>query len=711
MPAGDPTLDAMLANRRGRNALGAGGGGALASSASMHALCDDDDEAPSAPDVKRRRGRSPEVIDLDSISPMKADDASSLIGSFAYSGAYTAGPSSSAAAAAAAAAPEPIEWLTKRRNQSEAERAATIRTAKLTLSKTRGRAGGGGGGGGGGTRSAGKRTGGRGGSSGRGGAAARKRRRSVLDSEEEDEEEEEAEESDESWNSEAEAAAEAAEAAEIEDDEIEDDEIEVREIEVPGARKASRAVPNTAAAGAAAAGWGGRRLIKTADVKGRAATGRAQAAPKAAPSGANLISDGLRKESAIAIDSDEEDEDEDEEEADDDEEEDEGMDDGDGEEEVGFEDGERGRPPETEAEARAVVSRSLSACEAESRQISSALAAIAPAAAASTTAEDEVGAQDGALHLTKGGDGQPLRVQPASLGGSARMVLKEYQLVGLNWLWLMWRVRAGGILADEMGLGKTIQVIALICAIKEAQSAQSGFGGGHADGADDSARHCHLVVAPASTLDNWLREFGLWAPSLVVAKYHGSQALRSQMQRDLDDSTFDVLVLPYTYFEGEGAASQYDRRWLRRRRWGLGVFDEAHALKTSGSARYKRLSQLTIAHRLLLSGTPVQNNLHELLTLLSFMLPRAFPPRLADAFAVLDKARRDRSSAGARGGARGGGGGGGGCGGGGGRQAARDPDAVAIAKARRLLAPFVLRRRKSEVVTHLLTSLMTSDRL
>jgi hypothetical protein len=675
----------------------------------------DDDEAPSAPDVKRRRGRSPEVIDLDSISPLKADDASSLIGSFAYSGAHTAGPSS----AAAAAAPEPIEWLTKRRNQSEEERAAISRTAKLALGKTRRRAGGGGrgggGGGGGGTRSAGKRPGGRGGSSGRGGAAARKRRRSVWDSEDEDEEEEEeAEESDESWNSEAEAAAEAAEAAEIED-EIEDDEIEVSEIEVCGAREASRAVPNTAAAGAAAAGRGGRRLIKTADVrKGRVATGRAQAAP----SGANPRSNGHRKERAIIIDSDEEDEEEeDEEDEEEEKEEDEGMDDGDGEEEVGFEDGERGRPPETEAEARAVVSRSLSACEAESRQISSALAAIAPAAAASTTAEDEVGAQDGALHLTKGGDGRPLRVQPTSLGGSARMMLKEYQLVGLNWLWLMWRMRAGGILADEMGLGKTIQVIALICAIKEAQSAQSGFGGGHddgaddgaRDGADDGARRCHLVVAPASTLDNWLREFGLWAPSLVVAKYHGSQALRTQMQRDLDDSTFDVLVLPYTYFEGEGAASQYDRRWLRRRRWGLGVFDEAHALKTSGSARYHRLSQLTIAHRLLLSGTPVQNNLHELLTLLSFMLPRAFPPRLADAFAVLDKARRDRSSAqdGARGGGRGGGGGGGG----GGRQAARDPDAVAIAKARRLLAPFVLRRRKSEVVTHLLSSLMTSDGL
>jgi hypothetical protein len=91
-------------------------------------------------------------------------------------------------------------------------------------------------------------------------------------------------------------------------------------------------------------------------------------------------------------------------------------------------------------------------------------------------------------------------------------------------------------------------------AIKEAQSAQSGFGGGHdddaddgaRDGADDGARRCHLVVAPASTLDNWLREFGLWAPSLVVAKYHGSQALRTQMQRDLDDSTFDVLVCPVT---------------------------------------------------------------------------------------------------------------------------------------------------------------------
>ena len=96
--------------------------------------------------------------------------------------------------------------------------------------------------------------------------------------------------------------------------------------------------------------------------------------------------------------------------------------------------------------------------------------------------------------------------------------LKEYQLVGLNWLRLMWRMELGCILADEMGLGKTIQLIALLAALRAGGEARP-----------------HLVVAPASVLDNWLRELRAWCPSLRAAKYHGPQAERYALQERLDD--------------------------------------------------------------------------------------------------------------------------------------------------------------------------------
>ena len=258
------------------------------------------------------------------------------------------------------------------------------------------------------------------------------------------------------------------------------------------------------------------------------------------------------------------------------------------------------------------------------------------------------------------------------------MLLKEYQLVGLNWLWLMWRMRLGGILADEMGLGKTVQVIALLCAIQQSQG-----GGGVSSSSAPSSPTTHLVVAPASTLDNWCREFGTWAPTLVIAKYHGPQATRMKLQAELDDDGFDVLITTYSYFEGEAAAGYADRKWLKRRRWGLCVLDEAHALKSATSSRAIRLSQLNVTQRLLLTGTPVQNNLHELLTLLSFMLPAVFPASTAEAFAEVERAKREATA---------------GC-------STEQLDAAAVRRVRRMLAPFVLRRRKETVLTQLVAKI------
>lgn len=240
--------------------------------------------------------------------------------------------------------------------------------------------------------------------------------------------------------------------------------------------------------------------------------------------------------------------------------------------------------------------------------------------------------------------------QPASLGSESRS-LSGYQLVGLNWLWVMHELGLGGILADEMGLGKTVQVIALLAALKEAGKPGP-----------------HLVVAPASVLGNWHREVVTWCPSLRVAKYHGAKSARHAMQLELDSRGFDVVLTTYTYFEGEGEANLIDRKWLYSKKWGCCVLDEAHALKRADSARYIRLSRLRSAQRVLLTGTPVQNNTRELLTLLSFMLPATFPPGLASAFAA---------------------------------RAAGAEDAAEVRRARRLLAPFVLRRSKRDVLQQL----------
>ena len=98
----------------------------------------------------------------------------------------------------------------------------------------------------------------------------------------------------------------------------------------------------------------------------------------------------------------------------------------------------------------------------------------------------------------------------------------------------MWRMQLGGILADEMGLGKTVQVIALLCAVHESEQ-RAGTG--------EPSRH--LVVAPASTLDNWQRELTHWAPALTVVRYHGAQKDRHSLRDEFRHVHFDVLITTY----------------------------------------------------------------------------------------------------------------------------------------------------------------------
>lgn len=194
--------------------------------------------------------------------------------------------------------------------------------------------------------------------------------------------------------------------------------------------------------------------------------------------------------------------------------------------------------------------------------------------------------------------------QPGLL--SSEMKLAPYQLVGLNWLILMHSQNINGILGDEMGLGKTIQTIAFFAHLLE----ENDLGP-------------HLIICPSSTIDNWLRELKTWCPALKVLLYYGNQEERREIRNlvfEGEMEEFNVVVTTYNMASG----SSEDRVLFKKLRYHYAVFDEGHMLKNMTSIRYQSLLKIQAERRLLLTGTPLQNNLVELMSLLSFVMPEMF---------------------------------------------------------------------------------------
>jgi len=200
---------------------------------------------------------------------------------------------------------------------------------------------------------------------------------------------------------------------------------------------------------------------------------------------------------------------------------------------------------------------------------------------------------------------KPIFIQPANL--SKGCVLKDYQLEGVRWMTSLYENGVSGILADEMGLGKTIQVIALIAHLQTM----------HVNGP-------FIVIAPLATLPNWVREFEKWLPSVNVIRYHGNNSEREEMLRgplnirNRRNKDFPVIVTSYE-------VSIRDKKKLNR----LGEFtylvvDEGQRLKNHRCTLIQSLKAISASNRLLLSGTPIQNNLDELWSLLNFVNPQIF---------------------------------------------------------------------------------------
>merc|ERR1712227_328895 len=205
--------------------------------------------------------------------------------------------------------------------------------------------------------------------------------------------------------------------------------------------------------------------------------------------------------------------------------------------------------------------------------------------------------------LTSEESNKELTEQPKSIPDGLKMT--GYQMIGLNWLVLMHKQSLNGILADEMGLGKTIQSIAFLSHLKEL--------------GDEGP---HLIVVPSSTMDNWRKELALWAPDIKVVTYWGSQDERRHLRLQLvqDELEYDVILTTYNMV----ISSAEDRVLFKKMQFCYIVFDEAHMLKNMASQRYEQLMKIRGRRKLLLTGTPLQNNLVELMSLLIFVMPGMF---------------------------------------------------------------------------------------
>ncbi|GEQ67137.1 hypothetical protein JCM33374_g800 [Metschnikowia sp. JCM 33374] len=189
--------------------------------------------------------------------------------------------------------------------------------------------------------------------------------------------------------------------------------------------------------------------------------------------------------------------------------------------------------------------------------------------------------------------------QPSLLVGGQ---LKEYQLKGLQWMVSLFNNQLNGILADEMGLGKTIQTISLLAYLIEVKKVSGPF----------------LVIVPLSTLTNWNLEFEKWAPSIKKITYKGSPVQRKVMQNDIKQNNFQVLLTTFEYIIK-------DRGLLSKVKWVHMIIDEGHRMKNSQSKLSETLTHFYHSdYRLILTGTPLQNNLPELWALLNFVLPKIF---------------------------------------------------------------------------------------
>ncbi|GBN17465.1 Lymphoid-specific helicase [Araneus ventricosus] len=250
-----------------------------------------------------------------------------------------------------------------------------------------------------------------------------------------------------------------------------------------------------------------------------------------------------------------------------------------------------------------------------------------------------------------------LERQPKLLTGG---MMREYQIDGYEWLKTLYENGVNGILADEMGLGKTIQCIAFIAYLIEMRVSGPFF-----------------VCAPLSTVPNWYAEFKRFTPDIPVVIYHGDKEERKELRKKMTKKVRnnDVYCFPVVITSYQIALIDAPR--LASTEWKMLVIDEAHRIKNFQCKLVESLKKYNAVHRLLLTGTPLQNNLSELWSLLNFILPEIFDD-LQIFQSWFDISRLSES---------------------GGTQelVAQEQEKQIVSTIHQILTPFLLRRTKSDV--------------
>ncbi|KAK6202733.1 SNF2 family N-terminal domain-containing protein [Scheffersomyces amazonensis] len=196
-----------------------------------------------------------------------------------------------------------------------------------------------------------------------------------------------------------------------------------------------------------------------------------------------------------------------------------------------------------------------------------------------------------------------------------RGTLRPYQKQGLNWLASLYNNDTNGILADEMGLGKTIQTISLLAYLA----------------CEHHIWGPHLIIVPTSVMLNWEMEFKKFAPGFKVMTYYGSPQQRANKRKGWNNpDAFHICITSYQLVV-------QDQQSFKRRKWRYMILDEAHNIKNFRSTRWRALLNFNTENRLLLTGTPLQNNLMELWSLLYFLMPSSkVNQAMPDGFANLE---------------------------------------------------------------------------
>ncbi|CAJ0585240.1 unnamed protein product, partial [Mesorhabditis spiculigera] len=240
--------------------------------------------------------------------------------------------------------------------------------------------------------------------------------------------------------------------------------------------------------------------------------------------------------------------------------------------------------------------------------------------------------------------------------------LHRYQQEGLNWLIMMHKKKLNCILADEMGLGKTIQIIAFCAWLKE-----------------KGVKGTQLIIVPSSTMENWMAELERWCPALKVLVYYGSQDERYQIRASMKKKKTKADIILTTYNMSTKPA---DRKIYQQFEINYVIYDEGHMLKNCGSLRFQQLITIKSKRKILLTGTPLQNNLIELISLMYFVMKDVFDKYCDDMNHLLSHFKQ---------------------------QGGRVNDAAEkalyrrdrIDQARSILEPYVLRRLKIQVLSEL----------